>query len=163
MSGGVVSVSPRGRAFIAAWEGTRLAPYNDANGFATVGVGHLLHRSPVTAADRARFAGFTELDALELLAHDLATPTSALRSLVVPPLTMQSHFDALASFVFNVGVGNFMRSQLLALLNRGLRGVVIERELLRWDHDARGNELLGLRRRRVAEAATWHAATYPLP
>lgn len=157
------SVSPRGRAFIAAWEGTRLVPYNDANGFATVGVGHLLHRSPVTDADRARFSGFTELDALELLAHDLASPCSALVALVHPRLSMQSHFDALASFVFNVGVGNFMRSGLLALLNRGSRGVAIERELLKWDHDARGRELLGLRRRRAAEAATWASASYPLP
>lgn len=152
--------SPSGRAFVASWEGLELEPYNDSNGFATIGVGHLLHRSPVTASDRARFAGFTRADAMELLAHDLAGAESAVVAMVRPPIQLQHRFDALVDFTFNVGSGNLMRSTLLALLNRGVRGAPIAGELAKWDHDARGRELAGLRRRRHAEGVLWLTGVY---
>jgi len=41
-------------------------PYNDSKGFATIGVGHLLHKSKVTDADRRAWTRFTKNDAKKL-------------------------------------------------------------------------------------------------
>ena len=47
--------SPKGVDFLIAGEGFIPYAYNDSQNHATFGVGHLLHRGPVTAADRARW------------------------------------------------------------------------------------------------------------
>ncbi|CAK0782312.1 lysozyme [Gammaproteobacteria bacterium] len=61
----------------------------------------------------------------------------------------QGQFDALVSFVFNVGAGNLMKSTLLRKLNAGdFAGA--DDEFLRWNK-ARGKVVEGLRRRRIAE------------
>jgi lysozyme len=150
MSRAVVMVSPAGVLFVARWEGMRLAPYNDAANNATVGVGHLLHAGPVTTEDRRRFRSFSRSDALKLLAGDLLVAEDVLRTEVSPPLTSPAHFDALASFVFNVGAGAFLDSTLRRRLNAGERGVTAADELLRWT-SAGGRRVEGLVRRRLAE------------
>jgi lysozyme len=68
-----------------------------------------------------------------------------------PPNTRQHQFDALVSFVFNVGAHAFRHSTLLAKLNRGdARGAGEEFE--RWVY-AGGQVSPGLARRRKAERA----------
>jgi lysozyme len=63
----------------------------------------------------------------------------------------QNQFDALASFVFNVGRGSFADSTLLKLLNaRDIPGAAAQ--ILEWDH-TNGVVNLGLVRRRRAEQA----------
>lgn len=63
----------------------------------------------------------------------------------------QGQFDALTSFVFNVGSGNFLKSTLLRKLNSGdTLGASLE--ILRWNRAA-GKEMTGLTRRRAAEQA----------
>lgn len=61
----------------------------------------------------------------------------------------QNQFDALVSFVFNVGAANFVSSTLLKKLNAGdLQSAAAE--FLKWDHQ--GKEVLaGLTKRRKAE------------
>jgi lysozyme len=66
------------------------------------------------------------------------------------PLT-QNQFDALVSFVFNLGVGNFRTSTLLKKLNAGDNDGAAQ-EFGRWIH-AGGKALPGLVRRREAERA----------
>jgi len=61
----------------------------------------------------------------------------------------QNQFDALASWVFNLGCGHLQESTLLHKLNTGdYLGAALE--ILKWDHQA-GKVLPGLTRRRESE------------
>jgi len=67
----------------------------------------------------------------------------------------QNQFDALVSFVFNVGGGNFQSSTLLRELNAGdFKGAA--EQFLRWDKQ-KGKVLPGLTKRRQAEKALFEA------
>ena len=140
-------LSSKGALFIAGMEGCVLHPYDDPAGYATIGIGHLLHKSRVTMADKLKWRGFKQKDALELLRRDVASCEAAANRVKVK-LT-QDQFDALVSFAFNVGVGAFMESTLLKKLNAGKYTEAAD-QLLRWDR-AGGRSLPGLTSRRIAE------------
>ena len=123
-------MSAEGLAFLSREEGLRLKPYNDSAGHATIGVGHLIHMGPFTGGDVAKFAGFSQADAIRLLKHDVATREQAVERLVKVPVD-QNAFNALVSFVFNVGIGAFEDSTLLRKLNSGDRRGAAD-EFLRW-------------------------------
>lgn len=93
-------------------------------------------------------------EAEEKLRDDLKTSESAVKQYVSVPLS-QGQYDALVSYVFNCGSGNFRSSTLLKRLNVGQYDDVPE-QLMRWNK-ARVNGKLtvlrGLTRRRAAEAA----------
>ena len=65
----------------------------------------------------------------------------------------QHQFDALASWTYNLGVGNLQSSTLLKKLNSGDKNSVPS-EMVRWNKAA-GKVLAGLTRRREAEAKLW--------
>ncbi len=142
--------SVRGVDMIASFEGfPDQQPYNDPTNFATVGYGHLLHRSPVTAGDRRRWSGITKTRAKAMLAEDVGRFEAAVNRVVEVPLS-QGQFDALVSFSFNVGEGALVGSTLLRKLNRrDYNGA--HREFARWNKGG-GRVLPGLTRRRAAEA-----------
>jgi len=88
------------------------------------------------------------------LIEDLAEHSKAVKKYVQVPLS-QGQFDALTSFVFNLGEGNFRSSSLLRLLNQGKYDDVPE-QIMRWNKarvDGKLTPLKGLTRRRAAEAA----------
>lgn len=92
----------------------------------------------------------------KFLIADLNEAGNAVRSSVNVPLS-QHQYDALVSFVFNLGAGNFRSSTLLKKLNKGLYQE-IPAQLIRWDKarvDGKLIALRGLTRRRTAEAALW--------
>ena len=62
----------------------------------------------------------------------------------------QNQFDAMVSWVYNLGVGNLQSSTLLKVLNAGDYAGVPE-QIMRWNK-ASGKVLEGLTRRRQAEA-----------
>lgn len=62
----------------------------------------------------------------------------------------QCQFDALVSFVFNIGGGNFRKSMLLKKVKANPDDNSIMDEFLRWVY-ANGVALLGLQKRRLAE------------
>lgn len=100
-------------------------PYQDAAGNWTIGYGHKLREGE-------SFDAITEGQATELLAGDVREAEDAVNSLVSAPIS-QAQFDALASFVFNVGAGAFRKSTLLAKLNAGdVAGATAE--FSRWTH-----------------------------
>jgi lysozyme len=80
---------------------------------------------------------------------DVEDAARAVQDYVRVPLT-QSQFDALVSFVYNVGVHNFNTSTLLKKINMGdMDGAAAE--FLRWNR-AGGKVMNGLTRRRQAES-----------
>lgn len=96
----------------------------------------------------------TKEEAEALLIKDIQDHNKAIYRNVNVPLT-QGQFDALSSWVFNLGEANFKSSTALKLLNQG-RYDEIPEQLMRWNK-ARVNGKLqvlnGLTRRRAAEAA----------
>lgn len=97
----------------------------------------------------------TKEQAEALLRNELRRVEFHINSVVQVPLT-QNQFDALASFVYNVGPAAFGTSTLLKHLNQG-NYAEVPSELSRWNK-ARGKELPGLTRRRATEAALWSKA-----
>ena len=118
-----MKTSPDGIAKIQVREGTRLVAYQDTKGVWTIGTGHTGGVQPGQKITLAQAA--------ELLAADLGTAEACVSRLVKPQLK-QCEFDALVSFTFNVGVGNFARSNVLAHVNR-MEMVQAATALLDWD------------------------------
>jgi lysozyme len=152
------SLSGAGARFIAAFEGFRARLYDDAAGHCTIGYGHLVHHGPSNGSEPAEFRrGISRERALELLHADAERAADAVRREVKVPLS-QEQFDALVSFVFNVGGGGFTSSTLLRELNAGNYDAVPP-QLARWVK-AGGQTLAGLVRRRAAEGRLFAEGEY---
>ncbi len=90
----------------------------------------------------------SESKATEYLANDVRECEQVIGLIVKVALT-QNQFDALVSFIYNVGSTAFRKSTLVKLLNGGdYRGAADQ--LLRWDKQGI-KTLAGLTRRREAE------------
>lgn len=150
-------LSPKGAVFIGNFEGWRPEAYNDPVGFATIGYGHLLHRSPVTAADRKTWGTLTHVRGLALLQQDAEAAAASIRNHVKVRIN-QAQFDALVSFAFNCGVGAFEASSLLRKLNAGDKAGAAN-GLLDWDM-AGGHHLAGLHARRARERELFLTGKY---
>ena len=135
--------SDRGIEFIKQWEGFAAQPYIDAVGIETIGYGHVIRQGENFPQ------GLYEEEATQLLIRDLERfETHVLRNVEVP--ISQSQFDALVSFCYNVGTGNFDKSTLKRKLNDYDYDGAAD-EFQRWNR-AGGKVLTGLHRRRHAEA-----------
>jgi len=104
------TVSAEGLALVKRYEGFRAEALTLADGRVIVGYGHLQAVAPR--------APLCEVEAEALLKQDLAAIEAAIASRVLAPLT-QAQFDALASFVFSIGVDAFVKSDVLRRLNAG--------------------------------------------
>ena len=109
--------SDMGLQFIADHEGIQRTPYNDSKGYATIGIGHLLHKSRVTEQDRRQWGTLSDRQVMNLFRQDIARFEEAVNRNVNVPLT-QAQFDATVSFTFNVGIGAFLKSAFRQQLNR---------------------------------------------
>jgi lysozyme len=137
-----MKTSDRGLNLIKEFESLELKAYLCPAGVWTIGYGHT---KDVQEGDTC-----TEEQANEWLREDVRWAEDAVRASVKLPLR-QTEFDALVSFVFNVGVTAYMRSTLLQKLRRGdLQGAA--QQFGRWTR-ANGRVLRGLVRRRAAERA----------
>ena len=124
------------------FEGLRLEAYRDAAGVLTIGYGHT--GSDISEGDR-----ITAYWAKELLRNDLGATEAAVRRLHVA--RTQGQFDALVSFVFNLGIQRLQRSTLLKVIREGGSHHRIRQEFKRWVY-AGGKRLRGLERRREWES-----------
>ena len=139
-------MTPSGDCFdlIKKFEGCRLKAYPDpATGGDpwTIGVGH-------TGPEVHPGMTISEGIADAYLVKDVQDAVEAVNNLVRVNMT-QGQFDALVSFVFNCGAGNFAKSTLLKKMNAG-DVVGASLEILKWSRAA-GKEMPGLLRRRAAE------------
>lgn len=110
MSDIVNTLSNNGLNLIKALESFSALPYKDARGW-SIGYGHYMGPSPTL--------NYVTTDQAEkLLYSDTEKAQAIVRALVLVPLS-QNQFDALTSFIYNVGVGAFGKSTLLRVLNDG--------------------------------------------
>lgn len=148
-------ISESGIALLKRFEGLELEAYQDIAGVWTIGYGH-------TGPDVTPGMRITEREAEALLRRDLKSREDAVSRLVTVPLN-QNEFDALVSFVYNVGAEAFRRSTALRRLNRGARLAAAE-ALTWWNKATVGGvlrEVLGLTRRRAAEKALFMTPVEP--
>jgi len=117
-----MKISERGLQFIANNEGLRLKAYDDAQpsksitsltqvkGTLTIGYGHTKGVYPEQSISKEQ--------ALEFLRQDVVYFEDIVTKKVKVDLN-QNQFDALVDFCFNIGEGNFGKSNLLKSLNSG--------------------------------------------
>jgi lysozyme len=138
-----MQTSESGFGLIKRFEGFSASAYDDAAGHPTIGYGHRLK-------PEENFQTVSEEEALALLAADAAVAEHAIARLVTAEL-VQPQFDALVSFIYNIGVQAFEKSYLLRLLNEGGADAAAA-QLSRWVF-AGGKPQAALIARRRAEKA----------
>lgn len=161
-------LSAAGKAEMEQFEGRRNKLYDDATGktiasaadakgFPTIGVGHLVKKGD-TSYDGKTLSD-AEIDAL--FAADVKWAEDIINGLGLP--LKQNQFDALVSFVYNVGPGKKgVKDGLITLRNgdpssvlRNMRAGNIQAagdSMLSWTRSA-GKVMSGLVKRRQAERA----------
>lgn len=108
-----MKISNSGILFVKKEEGEELEGYVDTRGIPTVGVGHtgFVDGKPVTPG-----MIINQSQSTQLLRSDLTWVENTIRSIIKSPLT-QNQYDALCSFVFNIGAAAFSRSTVAKLIN----------------------------------------------
>ena len=127
---------------LKAFEGLMLTAVRDVGGVLTIGYGH-------TGKDVEEGDRISPYWAEELLKEDLGLVESQVRALKVA--RTQGQFDALVSFVYNLGIGRFRNSNLLKVIRNGGSRNQIKTEFKKWVY-AGGKKLKGLEKRREWEA-----------
>ena len=121
------TISQKGLSLIKKWEGLELEAYRDTGKVWTIGYGHT---HEVRAGQK-----ITPEQAEQFLREDLQQAESAVNRLVKKPLRQQE-YDALVSFVFNIGEGQFKSSTMLKMLNKGDM-LHAASQFMRWTFDNR--------------------------
>ncbi len=132
-------ISKEGEKLIEQFEALRTHAYQDTRGIWTIGYGHTgdVYPGMVITPEVADI----------FLEQDLQTAEQGINDHVTVPLT-QNQFDALTSFVFNVGAHAFANSTLLAKLNSADYTGAAD-QMLRWFHSSPAGEAGLLRRRNL--------------
>lgn len=136
-----MKISQDGIDLIKYFEGLAVTSYQDVVGVWTIGYGHTKTAAPNQV--------ISQFEAEELLREDVRdAELCVIESLDVD--IAQHQFDALVSFVYNLGCINYNKSTLLQLINKGKIIEAVD-QFRRWSY-AGGKFLRGLERRRLAEA-----------
>ena len=135
-----MKISKKGIELITAFEGLRLEAYLCPANVWTIGYGHT---NNVKKDDCC-----TKEQAIEFLKSDLKFFEDGIKKLVKIELN-QNQFDALVSFVFNIGLGAFKNSTMLKFLNKNHLPLAAG-QFDRWIF-ANGKKINGLIKRRKAE------------
>lgn len=138
-----MQISNNGIAFIKREEGEELTGYADTCGIPTIGVGHTgdVNGKPVTVGMK-----ISSDQSSALLKSDLSWVEDTIESYVKSPLT-QNQYDALCSFIFNIGGTAFKGSTMLKLLNLAKYKGVAD-EFPKWKKSGSDSDILLSRRKR---------------
>jgi lysozyme len=157
-----MKLSTEGKKFLIDREGMKLHAYKDVAGLLTIGVGHLLTKSElqsgkiyISGIPFQYSNGLTVDQVMSILAQDVRRIEEAININIYSPIN-QNQFDALVSFVFNVGTQAFINSTLLKRLNQG-NYAAVAKQFLRWKYSG-GHVIQGLVNRREKEAELWNRA-----
>lgn len=148
-----MQLSKKGLELIKEFEAFRAIAYKDTGGVLTIGYGHALSPRELRTGRLNETGvvwrnGLTRQQIDDLLKVDSLQAVDAINDLVSYPIT-QNQFDALVSFVFNIGRGQFKISTLLKKLNQG-NYAAIPKEMRKWVYD-NGKKIKGLANRREKE------------
>ena len=136
-----MNTSMEGLSLIKKFEGCELEAYQCSAGVWTIGYGHT---KGVTPSD-----SISQEEAEQMLVDELHEYESYVNEYVTVALS-QNQFDALVSWVYNLGPANLKASTMLKVLNSG-KYEDVPAQIKRWNK-AGGKVLEGLIRRREAEA-----------
>lgn len=136
-----MNLSEAGIERIMDHEKLRLTAYQDIGGVWTIGFGH-------TGPEVKEGLTITLDAAKALLLSDAETAEKCVNNCVSGNIT-QGQFDALCSFVFNLGCSALRNSTLLRKLNSG-DDIGASEEFEKWDH-VNGVIVAGLTKRRLEE------------
>tara|TARA_A100001515_G_scaffold37210_1_gene29281 strand:- start:5 stop:451 length:447 start_codon:yes stop_codon:yes gene_type:complete len=146
-----LNTSAEGISLIKKFEGCELTAYQCSAGVWTIGYGH--------TKGIEEGMEISQEEAEQMLVDELHEYENYINKYVTAPLS-QNQFDAMVSWVYNLGPANLKASTLLKVLNaEDYEGVPAQ--IKRWNK-AGGEILDGLIRRREAEARlfkndeTWH-------
>jgi lysozyme len=106
-----MKISDDGLERLEQREGKRNRAYKDTKGVWTIGVGH-------TGPHVYEGLAWTDQQITDALRDDVKIAEDCINKYVHVPLT-QNQFDALVSFIFNIGITHFITSTLLRDLNAG--------------------------------------------
>ncbi len=137
----MMTTSNQGKQLIKDFEGLQLKAYRCPAGVPTIGWGHT---KGVKMGMR-----ITEAQAEDMLVEDIAPIERLLNGLKIN--FRQEQFDALVSWIFNLGEGNFKASTMYKRIIGNAKDEEITDQLVKWINAA-GRPLPGLIKRRVAEA-----------
>ena len=139
-----MKTSKNGIDLIKKYEGCRLKAYKCPAGIWTIGIGHTgkVNGKPITEG-----MAITPLMAETLLVIDLQRFENAVNKQKLK--LNQNQFDAIISFVFNVGTGAFAKSSMLKFLKQGHYPLAAG-QFDRWIYVG-GKKLAGLIKRRADE------------
>jgi lysozyme len=137
----LMNISEEGLSLIKKFEGCELKAYRCAANVLTIGYG--------TTKGVTEDMEITKEEAESLLKEEMHEYEGYINDMVKVPLE-QHQFDAMVSWVFNLGSGNLSSSTLLKKLNNSEYDEV-PAQIKRWNK-AGGKVLDGLIRRREAES-----------
>lgn len=137
----LMNVSQKGIDLIKRFEGCKLYAYRDAVGVLTIGYG-------TTKGVKAGMS-ITQEQAESFLKRDIVPLEKVLNSMNIN--FTQGQYDALISFQYNLGAANFKSSTMYKKIIARASDIEITDQMVKW-YNAGGKPLLGLKKRRIAEA-----------
>jgi lysozyme len=163
-----MKISEKGEHLMHFFEGYRNKPYRCSAAIWTVGWGHAMYADQLNLPN-VRKEGYTGLirsdyqlkgednrvwskdELVNLFKVDIDTFERGVIRLSPTLASHQSKFDAVVSFAYNAGLGNYQRSTIRMKVNRGDWEGAAE-AFMSWTK-AGGKEVAGLVKRRKAEVA----------
>ena len=143
-----MKLDDKGYKLITKFEGLSLKPYLDSIKVPTIGYGNTYYTDGkrVTLLDKE----ITKEVAFDMFKEVANRFGKRVDELVTSNIN-QNQYNALVSFAYNVGTGNFALSTLLKKVNKNPNDLTIKDEFLRWNK-AGGKVINGLTNRRNEEA-----------
>lgn len=136
-----MTTSQKGIDLIKEFEGCVLKAYKCPAGVWTIGYGTTQGINPNMVITQAQAETF--------LKRDIKPVERFLNGMCIN--YTQGQFDALISWIYNLGIGSFKSSTMYKYIVAKRKDVEITDQMVRWVNSG-GKPLLGLKRRRVAEA-----------
>ncbi len=126
-----MKLNEQGYKLIAKHEGLRLKPYLCPARVPTIGYGNTYYADGkrVTMQDKP-ITREQAYELLKIIADKFARQVDA----VVTATVTQNQFNALVSFAYNIGMGNFRKSTLLRMVNLSPHNASIRAQFMRWNN-----------------------------
>lgn len=137
-----LKTSQEGIDLIKFFEGFRAERYRDSGGIDTIGYGHAIRPGE-------KMSQISTIEAEKILRDDVGIAERYIQK-KLGYINNQNEFDALVSFIFNIGQGNFENSSVHRYLKLKEPAMAMQ-WWAKWIRDSRSNIMPGLVSRREKE------------